>query len=326
MFILIGVGILLQLVIGMILGVVMIVNPEFSIGDIPFWALILGSQVLTFGIPCSIYLLIKRKHIKEILPLRPLGWLNVLMIIGLSLMIQPLFMLINAVSQLIFPNVILDAMMGVNLEGGLWLTLLIVAVVPSIFEEVAFRGIGFVGYKSVKISTAAIINGLVFGIIHMNMNQFLYAFMLGAVFCYFMYYTKSLWAPILAHFIVNGTQSFMLFILTLIDPDAMDATAEINMYLGDFETVLAFISLGVIALFATGIFIAIYIPFKRYNLQRNESEGIVTDTAAAAREAGEQPPKAFTWAIWVTIAIFAMMMVMNYIIVPVLLPALETII
>jgi len=314
MFILVVAGIAMQLVIGIVVAVIVILNPEFSIDDMPFWALVLGSQVLMFGIPCGIYLLIMRKHIKEILPFRRLGWLNILMIVGLSLTIQPLFMLVNAVSQLVFPNVIMDVMMGINLEGGLWLTLIIVAVVPSIFEEVAFRGAGFVGYKHVKIGTAALINGLVFGMIHMNMNQFFYAFLLGAVFCYFMYYTKSIWAPILAHFVVNGTQSLMLFIMTRLDPEAFDAAAQTGMYFGDPETVIAFIALGVFATFATGAFIAIYIPFKNYNLKRNESEGVVTDMAAAAREAGEQPPKAFTWSIWLIFGIFTVTMLFNYLV------------
>jgi len=305
-------GLVLQVVLGLVIGTMQAVDPDF-VFDPPIWAAILLSQLLIMALPCVIYLLVHRRSIKEILPMRSLGLLNILMIIGLSLTIQPLFMLVNLISQFVFPNVIAESILGVGQEGGLALTLLIVAVVPSVFEEVAFRGIGFVGFKKVKIWKAAVINGMIFGAIHMNMNQFLYAFLLGAVFCYFMHYTKSLWAPILGHFVVNGTQSLLSFILIGVDLEAMENAVEMDIALtGGQEMLITIIVFSFIALVSTGIFIAIYIPFKRHNIKRNEAQGIVTDTAAAALADGEKAPRAFTWAFWASVAIFALLMAVNY--------------
>jgi hypothetical protein len=82
-----------------------------------------------------------------------------------------------------------------------------------------------------------------------------------------------------------------------------------------------FAVLGVVALAFFGIFIAIYIPFKRHNLARNEAEGVITDTHAAymaasatveageiAGETAERPvipiaPKVLTWGFWATMAL-----------------------
>jgi len=317
MFILFATSIGLVLALGFFIAVMQAADPAFTF-NAPMWALFLGSQLLVFGVPFGIYLLIHRDKIKEILPMRPLGGVNVLMVVGMSLLIQPLFMLVNLISQLLFPNVIIDAIVGVGQEGGFVLTLAIIAVVPSIFEEITFRGVGFAGYKHVKIRTAAIINGLMFGMIHMNMNQFIYAFVLGALFCYFMYYTKSLWAPVLAHFVFNGTQSLMAYAAINLDPYALYA-ADMPMDFTDIETVLAIGALVIVALVFTGGFIAVYIAFKHHNLKRNKAEGIVTDTAAEHAAAGGPRPTVFTWAFWMVCGLFVLMMLGNY-----LLPLLAT--
>jgi len=290
MLILMGAG----LFVGLVMGSTLI--------SLPVWATLLVGHLLVFGVLSTIYLIVKRKHIKELLPLRPLGWLNTIMIIGMSLMIQPLMALVNVVSQFAFPNIIAGAVESTIADDGLFLALTIFAVVPSIFEEVAFRGIGLAGFKGVKIHTAAIINGLIFGMIHMNMNQFFYAFFLGAIFCYFVYYTKSLWAPILAHFVINGTQAILMFISTL---EAPEAAIEMEPHIAGVILVVAFI-----AAVTTGIYIAIYKAFKRHNIQRNEAAGIVTDTTV------ERPSKALTWAVWVITGFFVFMMLLAYVVVP----------
>ena len=297
--------------------------------DIPVWAMLLVGQTLAFGVPSAIYLAIHRDKIKELLPLRWIGVKNILMITGMTIAILPMFALLNMLSQLIFPPVIVEVVGGISQEGGLLLMLFIVGIVPSVFEEVAYRGIGFAGFKHVSLRKAAIVNGLFFGMIHMNMNQFLYAFILGAVFCYFVYYTKSIWAPFLAHFVFNGINVLIMHI-PVPEPYAYGAYPLVD----DFNYIIAYAMLIFIALLFAAAFVAIYIAFKRHNIKRNERDGIVTDTLAAYRAGGYQvqeqgqeqeqiqgqgrEPGAFTLSFKVTIAIFAILMLMNY-----LLPVLE---
>ena len=84
--------------------------------------------------------------------------------------------------------------------------LLIVAVTPAICEEVAFRGYMQARQRTWPLWRMALVNGLFFGIIHMNLHQFAYAFVLGAVFVLMVHYTRTVWAAMLSHFIINGTQ------------------------------------------------------------------------------------------------------------------------
>jgi len=317
MFVLFAISIGLSLVFSIVFSMLYARGVNAPL-DIPMWAMLLTSQVLSFGVPSAIYLAIHRDKIKELLPMRWIGMKNVLLITGMTLAIMPMFMLLNALSQLIFPNVIVEAVGGISQEGGLLLMLFIVGIVPSVFEEVAYRGIGFAGFKHVSLRKAAIINGLFFGMIHMNMNQFLYAFILGAVFCYFTYYTKSIWAPFLAHFVFNGTNVLLMHIpIAEIDPYAPTEA---------FNYIFAYGILVIIALVFAAAFVAIYIAFKRHNIKRNSALSAKSDELAADMSGGyqmqpqtaTQAPQAFTIGFKITAALFAILMLLNY-----LMPVLE---
>jgi len=302
------------LILGFIGGFIGTFSPGFDImAEIPIWAMQLGSQIFVFAVPCAIYLIVKRKHIRELLPLRRLGWRNVLMIIVMTLAMIPMISLVGTITQLVFPDIIGEFAENVLYQGGFLILMLIFAFVAPVFEEVAFRGIGFAGFRHINIRKAAIINGLVFGFLHMNMNQFSYAFLVGIILCYLMYYTKSIWAPILSHFVVNFFAAMMTFILSMTNQE-YDDILQYDMYYGFDPTLWAIISLGIISTVTMTVFIAVYIQFKSYNLHRNEAEGIVTDTAKAAREAGYEPPKAATWSFWVTAVGFALIMLLFYLI------------
>jgi len=283
-----------------------------ALANIPLWAMLVFTQVFMIGVPCVIYLIIHRNRIRDILPMRRLGGKNWLMVIFMTLAIFPVASLIGYVTSLIFGNPMADTMDGMmNETGGIIIMLILFPVLPSIFEEVAMRGIIFAGYTKVKIFTAAIINGLFFGILHQNFNQFSFAFVLGFVMCYMMYYTKSIWAPVLCHFVFNLVGVGLPYLIELFtNIDALEAGAQAANY-DMAQWAQTFIEIGVMLLFAIasiGVFLLIYIAFKKHNLRRNELEGIVTDTHAAAIAASEPIPKAYTWGFWATIALgFAIM-------------------
>ena len=46
-------------------------------------------------------------------------------------------------------------------------------------------------------------SGLVFGLFHLNINQFCYAFVIGVVFAFLVEATGSIWSSVLAHFAIN---------------------------------------------------------------------------------------------------------------------------
>ena len=89
--------------------------------------------------------------------------------------------------------------------GGVVGVLLVVAVMPALFEEMLFRGILLKGLKSFPVWAAALVCGGMFSIFHMNPAQTLYQFCCGVAFAYVAIRSGSIWPTVLMHLINNGT-------------------------------------------------------------------------------------------------------------------------
>lgn len=77
-------------------------------------------------------------------------------------------------------------------------------ILAPILEELVFRGILFGNYRTVMGPWPAIVvSAVVFGAMHYNIVQFVYAFLLGIFFAYLLEKTGELWTCILAHIAAN---------------------------------------------------------------------------------------------------------------------------
>ena len=90
--------------------------------------------------------------------------------------------------------------------GTLLLNLLVVALMPAAGEELLFRGYlqrllcRWTGRTHLSIFLSAAI----FSAIHVQLEGFIPRFLLGALFGYLLYWSGSLWLPIIAHFTNNA--------------------------------------------------------------------------------------------------------------------------
>jgi membrane protease YdiL (CAAX protease family) len=91
--------------------------------------------------------------------------------------------------------------------GSLIYIMIIVAVIPAIGEELLFRGVlQKIMTRWVKNPHTGIwITAFLFSALHMQFFGFFPRMLLGALFGYLFLWSKSLWLPILGHFINNGT-------------------------------------------------------------------------------------------------------------------------
>jgi len=185
--------------------------------------------------------------------------------------LQPAMMLISSISSLFFTNHVTEMMYGA-LEQPIWLILLAMAVTPAIVEELVFRGYLQAQHSNFPIKQAALLNGLFFGIIHLNPQQFSYAFVLGIIFAYMVYYTRSIWAGILPHFIFNASQGLLgrWAFNTAANPEPV-YEAPITWALMESNPELAgVIVMAVITLFASPIIISLFVALVKHNKSRVE--------------------------------------------------------
>jgi len=106
-----------------------------------------------------------------------------------------------------------EALLNFQSLGHMLLTLLVVAVLPAIGEELIFRG-GFqrlceqwFGNKHIAVWTAAAI----FSLFHFQVFFFLPRLLLGAALGYLYVWTRNLWYPIVAHFFNNAWVILMAY-------------------------------------------------------------------------------------------------------------------
>lgn len=168
------------------------------------------SQTVCFVPPIIFYFLITKKDIRKTLRLRPLSWKNVLIIISLGVSIQPIMSVLSYAMALIFPNPVEQSVGGI-FDSGFIVSLLSVAILPALLEEFISRGIILSGYQFLNKWKAAAACALLFGLLHMNPQQFPYAFVVGFLFCFLVDRTDSILAAILPHMIINGTTVVSIF-------------------------------------------------------------------------------------------------------------------
>lgn len=85
-----------------------------------------------------------------------------------------------------------------------------VGIVGPIIEEVIFRGLIFKELeKMMPISLVIVVQGILFGIYHLNLVQFIYTTLIGILLGVAYILTKSLWVPIFIHIVNNISALFI---------------------------------------------------------------------------------------------------------------------
>jgi membrane protease YdiL (CAAX protease family) len=89
--------------------------------------------------------------------------------------------------------------------GILFVNIIVVALLPALGEELLFRGI-LQSYFSSWLKNPHLgiwITAFVFSAIHIQFYGFIPRLLLGAYFGYLLLWSKSIWLPVIAHFINN---------------------------------------------------------------------------------------------------------------------------
>ena len=200
----------------------------FNITDAKLMLLI--SHVVTFIFPAIIYLIITKQSAKDVLRLNRLYFKDALLIILLAFVCQPIMTFFSLISQFFFENEIGNFVTGI-VDSSYIILLLLIAVLPAITEEITIRGVVLSGYEDKNIYLSCAITGLLFGIMHLDPQQFLYAAVLGFVLALVVRITNSIFASALIHFLINGTSITLQKLLSLIpeNTSVMEQATEVSL-------------------------------------------------------------------------------------------------
>ncbi len=154
-------------------------------------------------IPIFLYLAVTKEKPEKLIQHEPMHPINYLFIIILAYLSMPLMSILNIFSTQVSENYVSDMLMDM-MRNPFAYNLFIVAILPCLIEEFVFRGILFHSYREKGILKAAFVSGLLFGLLHLNLNQFSYGFVLGVIFALLIEATGTIWSSILFHFVVNA--------------------------------------------------------------------------------------------------------------------------
>lgn len=96
--------------------------------------------------------------------------------------------------------------------SGFAIAMMCIAFFPALVEEFAFRGaiLGILK-KRFNPKVAIIVSAICFGLVHGNLVQIPFAFLMGLTFGYIAVYTNSIWPSVIAHFLNNGISVILDF-------------------------------------------------------------------------------------------------------------------
>ena len=101
---------------------------------------------------------------------------------------------------------IMKAFTGTQSMGGLFINLFMIGIIAAVGEELIFRGLlQRLLHDLVKnVHLAIIITAILFSAFHFQFLSFLPRFLLGIILGYLMLLGRSIWYPIIAHFVNNA--------------------------------------------------------------------------------------------------------------------------
>ena len=165
--------------------------------------------------PVLIYLRAGKEKITESLGFHKIKISTILLTVLLTIAVTPIYIFANVLSQIFVSNIMVQNS-GDMIEGAILSTMLVTSVMAPLFEEIAFRGFFYNKLRDrSSVLKAAIISAVLFGLMHLNLNQFCYAVVLGFVFALADQASGSIWTSVIMHFLINVVNVGLILLSTL---------------------------------------------------------------------------------------------------------------
>ncbi|MBQ7065568.1 MAG: CPBP family intramembrane metalloprotease [Lachnospiraceae bacterium] len=155
--------------------------------------------------PVLLSLLVTRTKLKGFVPCKKIKLTSILLIIAVTYLTLPLISVTNLISMLFVENEANNIMAGFEGISPL-IAVLIVGILGPANEEFVFRGVLYHGYRSSgRIIGATVLSAVLFGMMHLNFNQMVYAIVVGIIGVLLIECTGSILSSIIFHATINTT-------------------------------------------------------------------------------------------------------------------------
>ncbi len=183
-----------------IIGFVVYGDIEAIPGNVNVIGLI-ATQLIMLGL---VFLMFKDQNFKTYVRFKPISRHMVLWSVIGGVAILPISTLLIQGMHVVMPSVVdgYIELMEQSLGGAnLVITLISVAILAPLVEEVMMRGVLFRQLETATVRPVLVVllSGLIFGIFHLNIVQGVFTTVAGVLFALAFLWTRSLFVPILMH-------------------------------------------------------------------------------------------------------------------------------
>ncbi|WP_419188132.1 ABC transporter permease subunit/CPBP intramembrane protease [Stieleria bergensis] len=191
---------------------------RFLISEIPTGLAGLAKMILlpqmVILIPAVLMACFLTRSPREALRIRKTHWSVLAMAVILGLTLHPTYLMISSFVQQMSPPTpeMLELMLPLSTlvsESPWWMIVLLMALLPAVCEELAFRGFVFGGLVRQGTLRAIVLSAFMFGISHGVLQQSIPAFVIGLLIGWVSLRTGSILPCLLIH-LTNNSMSTML--------------------------------------------------------------------------------------------------------------------
>jgi sodium transport system permease protein len=175
-----------------------------------FTRTVLITQLAVIGVPTLLMTILLSSSPRQTLLLRWPPWMTIPAAALLAVLLHPAANRLQSVVQQLYPvsesvRPVLEKMQEMLHRADFWPLVLVIALVPAICEELAFRGFILSGFRHLGHKWRAVIySALLFGLTHGILQQSLIACLLGLVLGFLALQSGSILPGMVFHVVHNG--------------------------------------------------------------------------------------------------------------------------
>lgn len=184
-------------------------------------------------LPALLFLLVSRAKWGDALGFHKIKISSAFMTVLFTFLCMPLITVLNALSMLFVDNAV-ASMQADILNISFPVMLFMIGIYGPFCEEFVFRGVIYRSYKKAgSVFWAILLSALLFGLMHLNINQAVYAFVIGILLSLLVEATGSLWGSMVCHMVFNSQQVCLMYFYQWIESTArgkalMEAQTELT--------------------------------------------------------------------------------------------------
>lgn len=232
-----------------------------------------------FLVPLYMYKILRKKKTKEVFKdfnVKKINFKAVLITILIGFIVYFLNLAIASFFNIFIYGTGYDPSFGMSSASTSYPTInfikdiIVTAILPGICEEFCHRGLLVNGYKQLDMKKTILLVGFLFGLMHLNIEQFFYATVIGMFLTFLVYVTGSIIPSMIVHF-MNNFMGLYLTYASFHNLPLGKFSEKLGNALVNSDAVLAFIAIiFVVILFLGLLAFLVYVLMKHTRIKQIE--------------------------------------------------------